>query len=94
MAGSNGVLGSTRKVLVAVGGGTLILLGLALMVLPGPGWLTLAAGFALLATEFVWARRALKRAREGAASLAESLGWTQFAKKVRAWRMKDEKEDE
>lgn len=37
----------------------LILLGLALLVLPGPGILTIAAGLALLATEFVWAANLL-----------------------------------
>lgn len=38
---------------------SLILLGLMLLVLPGPGILTIAAGLALLATEFVWAANIL-----------------------------------
>jgi uncharacterized protein (TIGR02611 family) len=42
-------------------GFTLLALGLALLVLPGPGWLTLAAGLALLAAEFAWARTLLDR---------------------------------
>ena len=37
----------------------LILLGLVLLVLPGPGILTIAAGLAVLATEFVWAANIL-----------------------------------
>jgi len=46
--------------LVRIGTGiTLVLLGLILLVLPGPGILTIAAGLAVLATEFVWARRIL-----------------------------------
>jgi uncharacterized protein (TIGR02611 family) len=46
--------------LVRIGTGiALTLLGLALLVLPGPGILTIAAGLAVLATEFVWARRLL-----------------------------------
>jgi uncharacterized protein (TIGR02611 family) len=43
-----------------IGAGTgLILLGLALLVLPGPGILTIAAGLALLSTEFAWAANIL-----------------------------------
>ncbi|MFZ0015038.1 MAG: PGPGW domain-containing protein [Acidimicrobiia bacterium] len=37
----------------------LILLGLILLVLPGPGLLTIAGGLALLATEFTWAANIL-----------------------------------
>lgn len=37
----------------------LVLLGLFLLVLPGPGILTIAGGLALLATEFTWARNLL-----------------------------------
>jgi uncharacterized protein (TIGR02611 family) len=43
-----------------IGAGTgLVLLGLILLVLPGPGILTMAAGLAVLATEFEWARNLL-----------------------------------
>ena len=42
-------------------GGTVLLIGLALLVLPGPGLLVIAGGLAILATEFIWARRALRR---------------------------------
>ena len=48
-----------------VAGFGLLAAGIAMLLLPGPGWLTIAAGLAILATEFVWARRvldALKRA--------------------------------
>lgn len=37
----------------------LVLLGLFLLVLPGPGILTIAAGLAILAIDFVWARNLL-----------------------------------
>lgn len=45
-----------RKVLALVVGTTLLLVGAALIVLPGPGSLVILAGLAVLATEFVWAR--------------------------------------
>ena len=45
------------QVAVATVGVVLIVAGLAMLVLPGPGWLTVFAGFAILATEFRWARQ-------------------------------------
>ncbi|MFC9977305.1 PGPGW domain-containing protein [Spirillospora sp. NPDC127200] len=46
-----------RKVAVAVAGTALIVVGLVLMVLPGPGVVVLLAGLGLLGTEFPAARR-------------------------------------
>jgi len=50
---------SARRVLVAVAGTLLVLVGLVLLVLPGPGIVIVLAGLAVLGTEFAWARRAL-----------------------------------
>lgn len=55
---------AARRVVVAVVGGTLVLLGLALLVLPGPALLVLPIGLAVLGLEFAWARRWLQRVRE------------------------------
>jgi tellurite resistance protein TerC len=52
-----------RRVLVSLGGGLLLVAGAAMFVLPGPGLLVVAAGLALLATEFVWAKRLLDSVR-------------------------------
>jgi uncharacterized protein (TIGR02611 family) len=38
--------------------------GVAMLALPGPGWLTIAAGLAVLAPQFPWARRALDRLKK------------------------------
>jgi uncharacterized protein (TIGR02611 family) len=48
---------------VAVVGGTVLAAGLVLIPYPGPGWLVVFAGLAILATEFVWARWLLGHAR-------------------------------
>lgn len=53
-------------------GGVLLLLGAAMMVLPGPGILVIVAGLAVLATEYVWAQRLLKRARTQAEKVQEA----------------------
>ncbi len=51
--------GLLLKVGVTVAGPLVIVAGVAMLVLPGPGLLTIAAGFALLALEYPWARQAL-----------------------------------
>ena len=50
-----------RKLIVAVIGSTVVLFGLALIVLPGPAVIVVPLGLALLATEFAWARRLIRR---------------------------------
>ncbi len=52
-----------RKVIVTVIGTTVLLIGVALIVLPGPAFIVIPLGIAILATEFVWARRVIKRGR-------------------------------
>ena len=52
------------RIIVGVLGLALVVLGLLLVPLPGPGWLIVLAGFAVWAVEFAWARRLLHRARE------------------------------
>jgi hypothetical protein len=59
-----------KRILVAVAGGALLILGLALVVLPGPAVVVIPAALALLATEFLWARRALQRCRAAVAKMA------------------------
>jgi len=39
----------------------LLAAGIAMIALPGPGWLTIVAALAILAGEFLWARRLLDR---------------------------------
>ncbi|TYB43065.1 PGPGW domain-containing protein [Actinomadura chibensis] len=46
-----------RKVAVAVAGSALIVAGVAMLVLPGPGVVAILAGLGLLGTEFPTARR-------------------------------------
>jgi tellurite resistance protein TerC len=53
-----------RRVIVGVIGGTILLIGVAMIVLPGPAVLVIPIGLAVLATEFVWARRWLRKARK------------------------------
>lgn len=45
------------RAIVAVVGASLAILGLLLVPLPGPGWLVVFLGLAVLGTEFAWAHR-------------------------------------
>ena len=53
----------TYRIVVGLLGGAIVVLGIILIPLPGPGWLIVFAGLALLATEFVWAERLLRFGR-------------------------------
>jgi uncharacterized protein (TIGR02611 family) len=58
------LLDATWRVVVLVVGILIILAGLAMLALPGPGWAAIFLGLALLATEFDWAQRLLHRVRD------------------------------
>ena len=53
-----------KKCLVAVLGGALLVAGLAMLVLPGPAVVVIPAALAILAVEFLWARRWLAWLRQ------------------------------
>ncbi len=55
-----------KRSAVTVAGIAQLAVGVALMILPGPGLLLIVAGLAVLATEYAWAHRLLKRARKQA----------------------------
>jgi uncharacterized protein (TIGR02611 family) len=50
----------------------LVLAGVAMLVLPGPGWATIILGFIVLASEYAWARRLLEPVRRWARRAAEA----------------------
>ena len=52
-----------RRIIVSVLGATVLLIGIALLVLPGPAFIVIPVGLAILATEYAWARRWLRKAR-------------------------------
>ena len=58
------------RLAVAIVGFTITLLGVVMLVTSGPGWLMILLGLGVLSVEFVWARRLLRRLKEGAAELA------------------------
>ena len=62
-----------KRLFKIVGGFTLLLLGLIMLITPGPGWLTIGLGLALLGAEFVWARRLLDRLKAQGVKLRNAV---------------------
>lgn len=60
-----------RSIKIVVGF-TLLMTGIALIVLPGPAIVVIPIALAILGTEFVWAKRLLRKFRENMASLKEN----------------------
>ena len=57
---------SSKRIAVTVVGAAVVAAGLAMFVLPGPGILVVALGFAILGTEYAWAAAALEKTKRGA----------------------------
>lgn len=64
----------SKKVLIAIVGGLVTLIGLVLVPYPGPGWLIVFGGLAILATEFEFAAKVLHYAR---GKYDTSIAWLQ-----------------
>ena len=64
---------SGKRIAITVIGGLIVLLGIAMLVLPGPGLLVIIAGLAILATEYVWAERLLTMAKEKAVQAKDKV---------------------
>lgn len=50
---------STRRVAIGTVGGVVLVIGIVAIPYPGPGWLIVFTGLAILSTEFEWAHRLL-----------------------------------
>ncbi len=62
------------RIVAVVGGTIMVLAGLIGLLLPVvPGWLLIFAGLAILATEFLWARRLLDTAKAKASNIKEKV---------------------
>ncbi|MCL9797142.1 PGPGW domain-containing protein, partial [Frankia sp. AgKG'84/4] len=60
-----------RRLVVTMLGVAILGVGIAMLVLPGPGFLVVALGFFVLSLEYEWARSRFERARQKAADLAD-----------------------
>ena len=70
-ATTSGILRPIRKLVVFVLGMSVLIVGIAMILLPGPATVVIPAGLAILATEFVWAQRWLVYLKRRAQEVAE-----------------------
>ncbi|RJQ49880.1 MAG: hypothetical protein C4538_01390 [Nitrospiraceae bacterium] len=66
-------LKQAKRVIRVVVGLTILLAGLIMILLPGPGTVVILIGLAILATEFVWAKKLMDRFKDGANNLKNSI---------------------
>ena len=52
-----------KRIVVAIVGFSVLLVGVAMIILPGPAFIIIPLGLAILATEFVWAPKLLEKAK-------------------------------
>ena len=53
-----------KRIVIAVVGATVLLIGVVMLVAPGPAFVVIPLGLAILGAEFAWARAWLKRLRQ------------------------------
>lgn len=66
-----------KRLVIFVIGMTVVLAGIAMIVLPGPAIVVIPLGLAILGTEFVWAQRLLKRVKERVKAFPAIIGSSQ-----------------
>ena len=57
-------VGQAKRLIIVVIGFTILAAGVAMIVLPGPAVVVIPVGLAVLATEFIWARKLLATVKE------------------------------
>ena len=67
-----------RRLIIAVVGTTVLVIGLALIFLPGPAFVVIPIGLAILGLEFAWARRLLHRVRRTISKQGRNLRVRRF----------------
>jgi len=70
------------RVGIAVVGGIVLIAGIVMIPYPGPGWLVVFAGLAILAIEFTWAHRVLSYARGKYDAWSDWLGRQHLAVRI------------
>ena len=62
-----------RRIAISVVGFTVLAIGIAMIVLPGPAFIVIPIGLGILGLEFAWARRWLKTVKEKAEAVARTV---------------------
>lgn len=65
---------AAKRLVISIVGFTVLLIGIAMLVLPGPAMVVIPLGLAILGAEFAWARRFLHTIREKGTQAFSSVG--------------------
>ena len=79
------ILHHSRRIAIGIVGGVVVLLGLAMVPYPGPGWLVVFAGLAILSTEFERAQRILDHAKDKYDKWQDWVGRQSLPVKILVW---------
>ena len=66
-------LKQAKRLIRIVIGFTVLIIGIVMIALPGPAVVVIPIGLGILATEFVWAKHLLKRFKDGANNIKNSI---------------------
>jgi tellurite resistance protein TerC len=73
---------AARFVVVSLVGGTVVLIGIVMIVIPGPAFVVIPIGLAILGIEFAWARRLLQTVKEKGGEALDRVG---IGARLREW---------
>ena len=59
-----------KRIAIGIVGGSVLIVGIAMIVLPGPAFVVIPVGLGILGLEFAWARIWLKKAKAKAQEVA------------------------
>jgi tellurite resistance protein TerC len=62
-----------KRIAIGIVGGSVLIVGILMIVLPGPAFVVIPVGLGILSLEFAWARIWLKKAKTKAQQMARSL---------------------
>lgn len=73
---------AARRIVVTIVGGTVVLIGLVMIVSPGPAFVVIPIGLAILGLEWAWARRLLRTVKEKGGDALKKVG---IGNRLRRW---------
>jgi tellurite resistance protein TerC len=62
-----------KRIVITIVGGTILLIGIAMLVLPGPGLLVIPVGLGILGIEFAWARVWLAKVKAKSGEIVDAV---------------------
>ena len=62
-----------KRIVIGVVGGSVLVVGVLMIVLPGPAFVVIPVGLGILGLEFAWARSWLRKAKTQAETMARSF---------------------